>query len=136
MEYYASHLVFVENIGHSVRLTVNQQQRRKKESLGERNSEMHQFWGIFKFHRKLGCCYWCWSQKQKFRVWGHNVSQNPSTIWQSFTCMRPWKFLLWVFFVQVQSFMCEVVICGGLEFSCASFICELLVHAVSMGVEK
>jgi hypothetical protein len=40
------------------------------------------------------------------------------------------------FFVQVQSIMCEVLICGGLEFSCASFICELLVHAVSMGIEK
>ncbi len=36
--------------------------------------------------------------------------------------------------MQVQRFMCEVVICGGLEFSSASFICELLVHASSMGV--
>lgn len=125
--------MFVENIGHSVRLRVNQQQREKKTWVKLINASISMHFEVLpqasvfpdvEAKNKVPCVR---AQCVSKPLDNLTKLQMHEAMKISFVCF---------FFLQVQSFMCEVVICGGLEFSCASFICELLAHAVSMGVEK
>ncbi len=65
--------MFVENIGHSVRLRVNQQEKEKKTWVKLRNASIS-------MHFQVSAQAWVFPDveaKKKFHVWGRNVSQNP-----------------------------------------------------------